>query len=248
MAKPATPVTPKATARMDEATLERCERALGHRFSNRRLLEEALTHPSFSLAVKHAVPSNQRLEFVGDAVIGLVFACWLLEEFPEMREGEMTRLRAGLVRAPTLARVAEHLGVEAFLRTGPTGEAERVAGRERALSDALEALSAAVFLDAGQETAARVVRQWFVSAGLHVRSAEAPVANPKGALQELLQPLRGNACVLYELVEAIGPDHNRRFTVRAIVDGETWGTGSGDSKKSAEEAAATEALKRARRP
>lgn len=223
--------------------LDALEQRLGHAFRNRALLEEAVSHPSVT-SIEKGATTNQRLEFLGDAVIGLVFATKLFQELPEAREGELTRRRSELVRAETLAAAAEDLGIWEFIRFGPIREAERATGRQRALCDAFEALAGAVYLDAGFDTAQAAVRRWLGAFSVAVGVTSSEAMNPKGALQERLQPTHGNAAVRYEILESTGPDHRRHFTARVLVRGEEWGRGEGESKKAAEEAAARAALAR----
>jgi ribonuclease-3 len=219
------------------------EKRLGYTFRDRELLRRALTHPSFAQTAATPTQHNQRLEFLGDAVLGMLLAEHLCALFPKEREGRLTQYRALLARGPMLARLARELGLAEAIRLSD-GEIQN-GGRERAsiLEDAFEALVGGIYLDSDYPTTRNAVLPWFrdIPAYLEETAAE---QNPKGRLQEWLQPLHGNEAIAYEVLEATGPDHRRTFRVEVRVNGETWGTGTGLSKKEAEEAAAREALTR----
>lgn len=212
--------------------------ALGHVFVRPLLLEEALTHRSFAHEQGADSRDNERLEFVGDAVVGLVVATLLHEHFPGAREGELTQRRAALVSGPALARLSAELGIGAALRLG-RGE-ERSGGREkpRLLAGALEACFAAVYLDGGVEAAMSMGRSLFTP----LLDAHGPGANDfKTRLQELLQAA-GRGMPRYELVAADGPEHERAFHVALRIGDELAGEGRGRSKSEAEQQAACVAL------
>lgn len=228
---------PRQPARQD-SLLDRLEQAIGHRFNNRQLLLEALTHSTY--AYEHRgenIKDNERLEFLGDAVLGLAVGLRLFRDFPAAREGELSRLRAELVSAPRLAVVARALGLGECLRLG-RGEA-RSGGRdkENLLADALEALIGAVFLDAGFAAAGSVVEKLFAAA---VPGAEPALRDCKTALQELLQARRQRPA--YRLAESSGPDHRRSYRIEVLVEEQVLGTGEGPTKKRAEQEAARRAL------
>ncbi len=218
------------------------ERALGYRFRHRELLETALTHPSYRHETPGVTSDNQRLEFLGDAVLSLLASAWLYTRHPEMSEGDLTRRRAQLTRSASLAAVGRCLGLGELLRLG-RGEANS-GGRERAkiLEDAAEALIGAVFLDGGMKAAQRVFERSVLP---HLSAAPDPARwdNPKGALLEWSQA-QGFTTPVYEVVEEHGPMHARQFTVEVTVQGERMGRGVGRSKKSAEREAALDALNR----
>ncbi|MFW6353247.1 MAG: ribonuclease III [Verrucomicrobiota bacterium] len=225
-----------------DAGLSALEEALGHEFADPGLLERALTHPSYCQAVPDA-EHNQRLEFLGDSVLGLVLADALYHAFPKKREGVLTHNRSMLAKGAHLSGLAAQLGLPARLRMS---EAEvRNGGRERAsiLEDALEAVIGAIYLDSDFQTTHRVVRGWLGNLEQRL-GALGGAHNPKGRLQELLQPGLGNGVIDYCLVETEGPDHARCFTFEVYVAGTLAGRGSGSSKKEAEEQAAAAALAR----
>lgn len=209
--------------------------ALGHRFAEPRLLDQALTHPSASSPAR---PDNQRLEFLGDRVLGLVVAEALLEAYPEAAEGELAPRFNALVRRETLAEVAGEIGLGAHLKLG---RSENISGGRRKaaiLADAMEAVIAALYLDGGMEVAGAFLRRYW-----QVR-IEQPVRAPtdaKTSLQEWAQG-RGLAPPEYVLLEQSGPDHAPVFTVEARLTTGATGRGQARSKKLAEQAAATDLM------
>lgn len=218
------------------------EQKLGYTFQDKELLQRAMTHSSYANEhAKSGVLCNERLEFLGDAVLGLTAARRLYLEHPEMPEGEMTRLRAELVCEQSLSRAAESLGLGSYLLLGK-GEAAG-GGRKRAsiLADATEALIAALYLDSGMEQAAEMISRFVLDPMLQSRLS--PPRDYKTALQELVQSESGRR-LRYEVVGAYGPDHNKVFQVEAYVNDVLQGRGEGHSKKEAEQAAAKDALAR----
>ncbi len=218
------------------------ERALGYRFRRVELLEAALTHPSYRHETPGVASDNQRLEFLGDAVLSLLTSAWLYARHPEMSEGDLTRRRAQLTRSAALEALGRHLGLGALLRLG-RGELNS-GGRERSkiLEDAAEALIGAVFVDGGMK-GAQMVFQKCVLPCLTAAPDPARWDNPKGALLEWSQA-HGFSPPVYRVVEERGPMHSREFTVEVAVNGEPMGRGIGRSKKTAEREAALNALSR----
>lgn len=217
---------------------EALQQALGYRFQNPRLLEQALTHTSYANENREGCHGhNERLEFLGDSILGFVVAEYLYRSFPNRPEGELTRMRAELVCERSLAVMAQEINLGPHLRLGK-GE-ERSGGRSRPsiLSDACEAIMAAAYLDGGFEAARGIVyRHVLDRVGESTHSGDY-----KTILQELVQ--RGkNQTLSYQLVEESGPDHDKRFTVAVLRNGEAVGRGTGHSKKLAEQAAAHEAI------
>ena len=214
------------------------EERLGHAFQDRKLLETALTHPSFG--GDHHVPHYQRLEFLGDAVLELAVSRYLYFELPEVDEGKLTRIRAALVREESLNRAARRIGLGDFIRLS-VGE-ERSGGREKPsiLSDVMEAVLAAVYLDAGFDEAVRII-------GMVLGEELRPEVlkdhlDAKSRLQELMQ--RDGRMPSYDYLSMEGPPHAPVFSYR-VMDGEQeLGRGSGTSKQNAQQAAARDALKR----
>ena len=212
---------------------------LGHRFADPQLLAEALTHPS-AHARRGPKQSYERLEFLGDRVLGLVVAELLWRRFPDEAEGELTRRHTGLVRRESLVEVARALGLGVFVILSP-GEAQAGA-RDNAsvLADTCEAVIAALYLDGGLEAARGFVHRCWDPL---LQAAEKPPRDPKTALQEWAQG-RGRGLPVYETIDVTGPAHKRVFTVSARVEGVEPATASGSSKRAAETAAAADLIAR----
>ena len=201
-------------------------------------LDQALTHPSYANE-RRGEPDNQRLEFLGDSILGFCTSELLYARFPKADEGTLTRMRARLVNAEALARFAREHGVSGALRLGRGAEAGGLRDRTNVLADAVEALIAAAFFDGGLETARRACER-VVEAELATLERGAG-RDPKSELQERVQAMGGEAPT-YEVVESGGPPHERWFEVTACIDGREVGRGRGRSKRQAELAAAAAAL------
>ena len=216
------------------------EASLGHSFQDKALLTEALTHRSFANECQvENLPDNERLEFLGDAVLDLVTSEYLMATLPEAPEGQLTRIRAEVVSMPGLARIAGSLDIGSAMLLGK-GE-ERSGGREKSslLADAVEALIGAVFTDGGFDAARAVVLPLFVPMLEEASNVEGQ--DFKSRLQEMLQASQ-RALPLYKVAGASGPDHERIFLVEVILDDTVISSGQGRTKKSAEQAAAELAL------
>jgi ribonuclease-3 len=214
---------------------------LGHVFTNGALLREALAHPSFCNEHPESGPSNQRLEFLGDAVLQLIVTDALFQLYPTEPEGALSRKRSILTKGRCLAQIALELRMDSALRLG--GGENSPAGRSRPsnLEDAFEALVGALYLDLGLERTRALVLA--VYGPLEIRiSAGSSIDNPKGRLQEALQAARKSGDLRYETVHSGGPDHDREYSCRIHFNECVLGEGRGPSKKSAEEAAARAAL------
>lgn len=222
-------------------SLAQLQARLGYTFRDAALLDHALTHPSF-VAEHPEAESNQRCEFLGDAVLQLVLTEALFQLFPTDREGPLSRRRATLANGVFLAQLARDVGLDANLRLGGSEESAGGRGRLSALGDAFEAVIGAVFLDSDFATARRVVLGLYgdLAGRLAVVGND---DNPKGRLQELIQPEHGNEALRYEVTATEGADHARAYEVVVRLLGQPVGRGRGTSKKLAEEAAAREALK-----
>ena len=217
------------------------ETAIGYHFHNISLLQNALTHSSYANERWHnSLLSNERLEFLGDSILGMLVAEYLFRSFPNRPEGELTRMRADMVCEKTLAAVANsiHLGDHLLLGHGE----EQGGGRSRdsILADAMESVIAACFLDGGMEAALQIIRRFIL--------VEVPVtrlhnADYKTQLQELVQQKR-NQVLSYSLARESGPDHDKQFEVEVCINGSVVGTGRGSSKKRAEQDAARAAIAR----
>ena len=215
------------------------EVALGYRFKNITLLQNALTHSSYANERWHnSLMSNERLEFLGDSILGMVVAEYLYKTFPDRPEGELTRMRADMVCEKTLAAIAGRIDLGRHLLLGNGEELGGGRNRDSILADAVESVIAASFLDGGMEAARKFIQQFVL--------VEVPVTklhnmDYKTSLQELVQQKK-NQVLSYTLVAESGPDHDKRFEVEVKLNGKVVGAGSGSSKKRAEQDAAKAAV------
>lgn len=215
------------------------ETAIGYRFRNITLLQNALTHSSYANERWHnSLMSNERLEFLGDSILGMVVAEYLFRTFPDRPEGELTRMRADMVCEKTLARVAAHIELGRHLMLGNGEEQGGGRSRDSILADAVESVIAASFLDGGMDAARRFIQKFVL---VEVPVKQLHNADYKTALQELVQQKK-NQTLSYALVGESGPDHDKRFEVEVSLNGRVIGTGTGSSKKRAEQMAAQNAL------
>lgn len=222
--------------------LEWVEREFDFRFYDPALAVAALTHKSFANESNSDIPYNERLEFLGDAVLSLVICAQLFEHPADLNEGGMTRARADIVSEASLATVARKIGLGSHLRLGRGEDLTGGRDKESLLADALEALFGAIFQDAGYDEAARVVCL-LLSEEMSVAAQRKRDLDSKTELQELLQAQHGQL-PQYVLRDVEGPDHDRNYHVEVRFAGEMIGKGMGRSKKKAEQAAAACALKR----
>jgi len=213
-------------------------------FDNPQLLREALTHRSYLNEATLPVPSNERLEFLGDAVLGLISADFLFHRFPAMPEGELTNLRSALVRTESLAGYSYQLGLGRYLFLGRGEELSEGRNRPTGLAGAFEALIGAIYLDRGY-AAARDFALGFIEPQLEAVLAGQTQRNAKSILQELVQAQR-HLAPTYHVIEETGPDHAKAFTVEVRVGDEVLGRGHERSKRAAEQAAAAEGIERLR--
>ena len=215
------------------------ETAIGYQFQNIQLLQNALTHSSYANERWHnSLLSNERLEFLGDSVLGMLVAEYLFHNFPNRPEGELTRMRADMVCERTLAGAANRIGLGEHLLLGHGEEQGGGRNRDSILADAMESVIAACFLDGGIQAALKIVQQFIL--------VEVPVnklhnADYKTKLQELVQQKK-NQVLSYKLVGQSGPDHDKKFDVEVFLNSQSVGVGSGSSKKRAEQDAAREAI------
>jgi len=234
--KDSSPLSPRAATALADL-----QERLGHRFRDTGLLTRALTHPSLRQE-QPGTENNQRLEFLGDAVLQLVVSDELYQHFPLEREGELTRRRAALTRGAFLAERARALQLQQAIGMAAAERARGGHERQAALEDAMEALVAAVYIDAGWEQARRVVLGWLGDWRAHLAET-VPDSNPKGSLQEHIQPIHGNNALSYRTITMQGPPHERRFCVAVFLFDQELARGEGASKKDAEENAAAAALR-----
>ena len=214
------------------------ESKLGYTFTNHALLENALTHSSCANESQGKLQSNERLEFLGDSILGMVVADHLYRNHPDLPEGELTRARAALVCEESLVEVAQELNLGEYLRLGKGEEAGGGRNRPSIRADAVEAVLAAVYLDGGIGSARKIIQKYILSR--EVAGLTKP-RDYKTALQELVQRESGKI-LCYRLTRESGPDHDKRFFVEVDLNGRTVGAGSGRSKKEAEQMAAKAAI------
>ena len=217
------------------------QKAIGYRFNDRDLLLRSITHPSYRRNQGKTGDHNQRLEFLGDAILSAILADRLHELCPHEREGALSQSRSALSRGTRLANLSRKLGLSGHIRMSE-GE-EQNGGRERdsILEDALEALIGAIYLDGGWKVAKRTVLSWYGNLDTHLDFLLTG-QNPKGQLQELVQPKFGNDAIRYNVRKESGPPHKRTFRVEVSIKDKIMGHGIGSSKKEAEELAADAAL------
>ncbi len=217
------------------------EKAIGYRFKNISLLQNALAHSSYANERWHnSLMSNERLEFLGDSVLGMTVADYLYRNFPDRPEGELTRMRADMVCEKTLAAVANRIGLGQHLLLGHGEEQGGGRSRPSILADAVESIIAACYLDDGFDAAAGFIKTFIL--------CEVPVkqlhnVDYKTTLQELVQQKK-NQVLAYALVGESGPDHDKEFVVEVFLNGAVVGKGSGRSKKKAEQDAARMAIEK----
>jgi ribonuclease-3 len=220
--------------------LKQLYETLGYEFKQTNLITTALTHSSFANEAKGNVQFNERLEFLGDSVLSLTVSDYLFRTYPELPEGVLTKLRAGVVSEVSLAQIARILSLGDYLRLGK-GE-ENTGGRERAsvLADAMESVIGAMYLDSGLETAKEFVLKLLIPS-IEILIAGKGHKDYKTDLQELLQS-KSALEITYQIVNEEGPDHDKLFTAQVIHGNTVIGQGQGKSKKEAEQKAAQNAL------
>ncbi|MBN1212109.1 MAG: ribonuclease III [candidate division Zixibacteria bacterium] len=223
-----------------DVDLDEVQRLIGYHFRDDNLLLLSLTHRSFLRFNNERSPSNERLEFLGDSVLGLIIASRLFRDHPEESEGNLTKLKAMLVNEITLSSISKEIGLNNFILMSP--EEDKSGGRDRPsiVSDAFESVIGAVFLDGGFEAARDVVLRLIYTRKENITSDDTQ-RNYKGELLELVQA-RGNGMPRYDVISEKGPDHEKEFHVMVSVSGKKVGEGVGSSKKEAEQKAASMAL------
>lgn len=222
------------------SNLAELQSRIGYTFRDESLLQTSLTHPSLVHEAGGGFADNQRLEFLGDAVLQLVLTEELYRLFPDEQEGRLTKLRSHLANRHSLHSRALHLGLGKFLRLG---RGEEISGGRRRLSnlaDAYEALIAAIFLDGGLDAARQFLLAQF-DGDLEIMKVEPQAENPKGQLQEMLQA-KSQRGPQYTIISSVGPDHSKTFEAVVTWEGMELGRGVGSSKKDAEKHAAESAL------
>jgi ribonuclease-3 len=223
---------------MNEAALAKLQERLGIATTDLARLERALTHRSAT--IDHPLDSNERMEFLGDSIVGLIVCEALYERFPAYSEGDLAKSKAYVVSEAALADAALNMGIEEFLRLSDSEAATGGRRRRSILADAFEALIAAIYLDCGIEVARRVVLTALDEA-LRTAATEQHRRDYKSALQEVTQA-RSRRAPLYRILAEEGQEHDKTFLAQALLDGVPIGQGSGKTKKEAEQAAARDAL------
>jgi ribonuclease-3 len=221
--------------------ISKFENIISYNFKNKQYILEALTHSSYSNENK-SYAFNERLEFLGDSVLGIIISDYLFKNETELPEGELTKLRANIVCEESLSEVSKKIELGTHMLLGKGEEA--TGGRERVsiLADAVEAVIAAIYLDGGIESARKFVltqMDEIIQDSIKGRIFR----DYKAHLQEVIQS-QGETNIIYDLVEEIGPDHNKKFVMQVKLNDEVLGTGEGKSKKEAEQSAAKQALRR----
>lgn len=225
---------------MSVTPLDTLQQRLGHEFRDPALLLAAVTHPSFGANLPQPPENYQRLEFLGDAVLQHLLSEALFHACPADREGALSARRAALLNGRALAALAARLGLPDCLRLGPSEDHPAGRARVGTLEDVFEALAGALFLDAGLEAVRLRLLPLF--GDLDSPADVPPIENPKGRLQEKVQPVHGNGVLRYETTQVGGPDHGREYEACIYLHDRLLATGRGSSKKQAEETAARAAL------
>ena len=224
------PATPPGMAKL--------EKRMGYRFSNKNLLRQALTHRSYIFEYEdQGLPHNESLEFLGDAVLGFLVSARVFLLYPDMSEGELSKIKARLVSAANLAKLAEAIGIGDFILMS-RGE-EKTGGRHKKtiIADAYEAVLGAVYLDGGSEAASEYLGRQMMAIFEDIDISELTSGDFKSALQEHLHDI-GRSEPIYKVVNEIGPDHLKTFVIQVVADGEILAEASGRTKKEAQQAAA----------
>ena len=219
------------------------ELELAYKFSDARLLDQALTHSSHANEKRAGEGDNEQLEFLGDAVLGFLVSDFLFKAHPRLTEGQLSKLKGFFVSSANLVKYAEKIDLGAYLQLGKGEEKTGGRSKQALLVDGLEAILGAIYLDGGIEEARRVMLRFFEPQIEVVQESERQLTDFKTELQEQLQA-RHLARADYILTSESGPDHEKLFTVDVVVDGETLASGIGLTKKAAEQAAARQALER----
>jgi len=223
--------------------MQELEKKLNYVFRNPKLLSEALSHSSYANEHRSAgLKSNERLEFLGDSVLGFVTAEFLFVQHPDLPEGDLTRIRAALVCEQSLYEVAQTLNLGRYLKLGRGEEAGGGRTRTSILADAMEAVFAAVYLDGGIGEASALIHRCLLDVQKE-EVVEERRRDYKTALQELVQR-QADQVLTYRMIGEEGPDHNKTFIAEVLLNGEPFGSGRGRSKKEAEQAAAKSALEK----
>lgn len=220
----------------DLATLEQ---SIGYTFKNKDLLKNALTHTSY--AYEHRIKSNEKLEFLGDSILEFISSKYLYINYPKLKEGEMTKVRASVVCEESLYKIASKHNFSDFLYVGKSEKIHQGNRKVAIMADSVEALIAAIYFDSGLEEAEKFIVD-NLKDEIEVASKNVGMKDHKTVLQEKLQ-VHGNVDIKYEIINETGPDHDKTFTAQVKLNGKVLATGTGKTKKQAEMDAADKALK-----
>lgn len=220
----------------DLATLEQ---SIGYTFKNKDLLKNALTHTSY--AYEHRIKSNEKLEFLGDSILEFISSKYLYNNYPKLKEGEMTKVRASVVCEESLYKIASKHNFSDFLYVGKSEKIHQGNRKVAIMADSVEALIAAIYFDSGLEEAEKFIVD-NLKDEIEVASKNVGMKDHKTVLQEKLQ-VHGNVDIKYEIINETGPDHDKTFTAQVKLNGKVLATGTGKTKKQAEMDAADKALK-----
>lgn len=226
---------------MNTDRLELLESNIGYTFNNKELLVEAMSHSSYINERKiNKTGHNERLEFLGDAVLEIVSSDFLFKRFTELPEGKLSKMRAALVCEPALYECSKAISLGEYIKLGKGEEAG--GGREKpsVVSDAFEALLGAVYLDGGMENAREIIHRFILTES---QIEQAHISDSKSYLQELIQADKKNSTISYRILDEHGPEHDKEFIVAVYIDDQKYGEGTGRNKKAAEKAAALHAIK-----
>lgn len=219
--------------------LEKLEENIGYIFKNKELLKTALTHTSY--ANENNKQSNEKLEFLGDSILEFISSKYIFSKYPNLKEGEMTKLRADVVCEKSLYKVAQNHNFSDFLLVGKSQQINSGSKNQAMLADSVEAVIAAIYFDSGIEKAEKFIIE-NLKEYIEVASKHVGMKDYKTVLQEKLQ-IHGEVDICYEIIDEKGPDHNKIFTAKVRCDGKDLAIGTGKTKKAAEMEAACKALK-----
>ena len=222
-----------------ESDLATLEQSTGYTFKNKDLLKNALTHTSY--AYEHRIKSNEKLEFLGDSILEFISSKYLYNNYPKLKEGEMTKVRASVVCEESLYKIASKHNFSDFLYVGKSEKIHQGNRKVAIMADSVEALIAAIYFDSGLEEAEKFIVD-NLKDEIEVASKNVGMKDHKTVLQEKLQ-VHGNVDIKYEIINETGPDHDKTFTAQVKLNGKVLGTGTGKTKKQAEMDAADKALK-----
>ena len=222
-----------------ESDLATLEQSIGYTFKNKDLLKNALTHTSY--AYEHRIKSNEKLEFLGDSILEFISSKYLYNNYPKLKEGEMTKVRASVVCEESLYKIASKHNFSDFLYVGKSEKIHQGNRKVAIMADSVEALIAAIYFDSGLEEAEKFIVD-NLKDEIEIASKNVGMKDHKTVLQEKLQ-VHGNVDIKYEIINETGPDHDKTFTAQVKLNGKILATGTGKTKKQAEMDAADKALK-----